>query len=337
MTRFVQFGLGPLGQKLLAAALERKGFKLVAAVDQDPAKVGKDVAEILGLPKKTGVKVVASLADAELPKDTSLALVATVSSIARLIPQIETCAKAGLNVVSTCEELSYPWVTSPKEAKKIDTICKKAGVAALGTGVNPGYLMDYLPTVLTTACLGVEKIEVERVQDASHRRGPFQKKIGAGMAIVDFTKQVKAGSIRHVGLPESTHMLAAAMGWKLDKFVESIKPVTATTSIKTEFVDVRPGLASGVEQIAKGYVGSRCVIEMRFRATVGEPAPHDTVRIIGNPNINATIPGGVQGDVATCAVTINCAEALLRTGKPGLLTMLDIVTPRSVGQDKQKK
>jgi 2,4-diaminopentanoate dehydrogenase len=337
MIRFVQFGLGPLGQKLLTAALQRKGFKLVAAVDPDPAKAGKDVSEILGLPKKTGVKVVAALDAKSLPAGTNLALIATVSSIARLVPQVAVAAAAGLNVVSTCEELSFPWTTQPKEAKKIDSICKKAGTSCLGTGVNPGYLMDFLPAILSTACLTVDKIEVERFQDASTRRGPFQKKIGAGLAIVDFNTQVKAGSIRHVGLPESVHMIAAGLGWKLDKTVEVIKPVTSTKSIKTDFVDVRPGLASGVEQWAKGYVGNRVVIEMHFRATVGEPTPHDTVKITGNPSFTSTIQGGVQGDVATCAVTLNSAEALLRTNKTGLLTMLDITTPRSIGADSKKK
>lgn len=318
-TRFVQLGLGPLGQKLLQFALERKGLKLVAAVDPDPAKVGKDVGELLGLKRKIGVKVRASLGK---PR-ADVALVATVSSLEKLESQVAQCAAAGLHVVSTCEELSYPWINQPTVARRIDRTCKKHNVACVGTGVNPGYLMDYLPAVLTTAAQKVTRVDVERVQDASVRRGPFQKKIGAGLTQTEFKQLVKQKIIRHVGLTESVHMIAYALGWKLDKTTETTKPVIATKPIKTDHVAVKKGQCAGVEQIGKGRVGNKTVIELRFRAAVGEPKSYDTVNIKGTPNITSTIEGGLNGDIATCAVTLNVVGRIALAA-PGLTCMVDL-------------
>ncbi len=170
--------------------------------------------------------------------------------------------------------------------------------------------MDYLPSTLSTLCQRVDRVRVWRVQDASKRRGPFQKKIGAGLDLATFREQVRAGVIRHVGLPESVHMIAAAMGWQLDEARETIKPVVAERRIRTRHVRVEPGQAAGVEQVGRGMVKGREAIRLMFRAAVGEAESYDTIKIAGEPSIESTIRGGVNGDIATCAVTLNAAMAL---------------------------
>ncbi len=324
--RVVQFGLGPLGQAMARFAVERKSLKLVGVVDTDPAKVGMDVGTVCGLGKKLGLKVSPDLPAALGKGKADVALLATVSDIARLVSQVEAAAKHKLNVVSTCEELSFPWNNHPKEARKIDRIAKAHGVTCVGTGVNPGYLMDYLPVALSGLCQRVDRVEVLRVQDASRRRGPFQLKIGAGLTHDAFRVKVKAGIIRHVGLTESVQFVAHAMGWKLTRVTESIEPVTAQKSIRTEHVSVKKGGVCGVEQIGCGFVGRREVVRLEFRAAVGEKRSFDTVRIQGLPDIESTIEGGVNGDVATCAITLNTLAPAVKA-QPGLLTMVDLATP----------
>lgn len=323
MTRMIQIGLGPLGQKLVRYALERPSLRLVEAVDNDRDKYGRDLGTICCLDNELGTLVHPDIETAARRTQADVAVLTTVSSIDRLAPQIEQCAAAGVNVVSTCEELSYPWIAHPEAARRIDEACKRYGVACVGTGVNPGYLMDYLPATLSALCQHVEGVEVWRVQDASKRRGPFQKKIGAGLSQDEFRAQVKAGVIRHVGLPESVHMVAAAMGWKLEDSGETIEPVIAKQRIETEHVRVEPGQAAGVEQIGVGKAEGREVIRMVFRAAVGEPKSYDTVKITGEPTVESMIAGGVNGDVATCAVTLNVAQAITEAS-PGLRTMLDL-------------
>ncbi len=321
MTKILQVGLGPLGQKTVQFAVAR-GMKIVAAVDSSPSLVGRDVGEVCGL-KKMGVKIAPTVKEALKNKKADIAVVTTVSSLSRLEGIVLDIAKEKLSIVSTCEELSFPWKVQSARAKKIDKICKKYKISLLGTGVNPGFLMDFLPTVLTGVSKSVEKIEVIRVQNASVRRVPFQQKIGAALTLPEFKKKEKEGTLRHVGLPESVDFIAARMGWKLTKKTESLEPVVADQKITVGYKPIEPGMACGVEQIGRGFVGNKEVITLHFRAAVGEPKSFDTIRVTGDPNINSTIEGGINGDVATCAITLNAIHSVL-LAKPGLVTMSDI-------------
>lgn len=325
MLNVVQLGLGPLGQNIVRFISERSGIRIVAAVDPDPAKLGVDLGTLCGL-KPMDIPIRNNLATALQGKHADVAVLATVSSIEVLELQIEEAASLGLNIVSTCEELSYPWQTHPRIAKRIDNICRVHEVACVGTGINPGFLMDYLPCVLTAVCQRVEHIRVSRIQDASTRRVPFQQKIGAGLTRAEFKKKKAKGTLRHVGLTESIHMLARSLNWKLDRISESLKPVIAEHTITSGYTEIAKGQACGVEQVARAYVGKREVIELYFRAAVGDPESADTIEITGQPSLKTVIPEGVNGDVATCAIVVNAIPAICAAGS-GLQTMLDLRVP----------
>jgi len=326
MIKVVQIGLGPLGQKIVRFASKRNGINIVAAVDPAPDKVGADPGKLCSL-GKMGITVCKDLKTAlKGKKKADVAILATVSSLKVIEKQIEEVAKAGLDIVSTCEELSFPWKTHPRIAKRIDNICQKHKVSCVGTGINPGFLMDYLPCVLSSVSQKVNKIRVTRIQDASKRRVPFQQKIGAGLTRSQFQAKEAEGTLRHVGLVESIHMIAKSMNWKLDRTTESLKPVIAKQTITSGYVKIDKGRASGVDQIGRGYIGKKEVIRLHFRAAVGESESLDTIEIIGKPTIKSTIPGGVNGDIATCAITINAVRSILSAGA-GLKTMLDLPVP----------
>jgi hypothetical protein len=325
MLRVVQMGLGPLGQKIVKYALERKEIVFVGAVDPARDKVGKDLGKLCGK-KALGVIVQSDLASALKDQQADVAIITTLSSLAKVESQISEAASFKLPIVSTCEELSYPFGVQPEISTRIHEVCKRNGVACLGTGVNPGFLMDYLPSVLSSVCQDVQKVTVRRVQDASSRRVPFQKKIGAGLTIEQFDAKVDEGTLRHVGLTESIHMIAASLNWRLDKTTETLKPVIAKRLISSGFMKIKKGQACGVEQIGKGFVGTKEVIRLHFRAAVGEKRSYDTIEITGTPNLSSTIRGGVNGDIATCAITLNGLRSVLKAS-PGLKTMLDIPVP----------
>lgn len=320
-TRILQVGLGPLGQKTVQFAVTR-GFKIVAAVDSSPALIGKDLGEVCGL-KKMNVIIKADVKSALKNKKADIAVVTTVSSLVRMQDLVAEIAREKLSIVSTCEELSFPWKTQSGLAKKLDKLCKKHKIALLGTGVNPGYLMDYLPTVLTAVSKKVDSIEVWRVQNASTRRIPFQQKIGAALTLEQFKKKEKEGTLRHVGLPESVDFIAARMGWKLTKKTETLNPVIAKEEITSGYKIIKAGMTSGVEQVGRGFIGKREVITLYFRAAVGEEKSYDTIQINGEPMIRSTIENGINGDIATCAITLNAIESVV-LARPGLVTMSDI-------------
>jgi 2,4-diaminopentanoate dehydrogenase len=327
MIRVIQLGLGPLGRQIVRYICERRGLELVGVVDVDPGLQGRDAGEVCGI-APLGLRVAASLDEARLhaAEVPQVAVLATVSSIEKLVPQVAAAARAGLHSVSTCEELSFPWRRHRAAAEAIDAVCREHRVACLGTGVNPGYLMDYLPAVFTAIAQRVDRIEVERVQDASRRRVPFQQKIGAGLTPAEFEAQRRAGTLRHVGLPESVDMIAQALGWELESTAETLEPVLAEEDIGSGYRAIARGQPAGVQQIATGMLGGREVLRLTFRAAVGEERSYDRIRIRGLPDVDTTVDGGINGDVATCAITVNAIRAVLRA-EPGLRTMLDTPVP----------
>ncbi len=320
--RVAQVGLGALGRMLTHYLVERPNLKLVGAVDTDPAVAGWELSEVAGLPNELGVTVVGSIP--ALPAgEIDVAVLTTGSHLESVKPQLEALCARGVNVVSSCEELSYPWTLAPEVSADLDRRAKEAGVSLLGTGVNPGYLMDLFPIVLTGICREVKKITVLRYQDATHRRLPFQMKIGAGLTPAEFDEERRSGRLRHVGLAESMHMIAARLGWKLERVTDTINPILAERTLDTPELSVDAGEAAGVFQLGQGWVEGEERIRLEFRAAIGEPAVQDTVIIEGIPSLRVSIPEGVHGDIATCSILTN-AIPVVYAAAPGLHTMIDV-------------
>jgi 4-hydroxy-tetrahydrodipicolinate reductase len=324
--KVMHFGLGPIGAAIVKQVAVRPGFKIVGAVDIDPAKVGRDVGDVVGLSKRIGAKVSADGAKALKAAKPDVVMLCTSSSIKTVLPQIETILKAKVPIVSTTEELSYPGYTHIRQARLIHGLAKKAKVAVLGTGVNPGFAMDTLPIALSAVCERVDRIVVQRLQDARIRRLPFQQKIGAGLTTEQFQKKVNDGSVRHVGLTESIAMIADAMGWTLDRITDEIHPKLATVTISSEYLAVDPGYVAGIIQDGVGYRKGEPVIKLHMEAYLGAPETFDSVDIEGSPNLSMKIAGGILGDVATASIAVNSIPKVLQA-EPGLHTMRDLPLP----------
>ena len=324
--KVMHFGLGPIGAAIVKQVAVRPGFKIVGAVDIDPAKVGRDVGDVVGLSKRIGAKVSADGAKALKAAKPDVVMLCTSSSIKTVLPQIETILKAKVPIVSTTEELSYPGYTHIRQARLIHGLAKKAKVAVLGTGVNPGFAMDTLPIALSAVCERVDRIVVQRLQDARIRRLPFQQKIGAGLTTEQFQKKVNDGSVRHVGLTESIAMIADAMGWTLDRITDEIHPKLATVTISSEYLAVDPGYVAGIIQDGVGYRKNEPVIKLHMEAYLGSPETYDSVEIEGSPNLSMKIAGGIHGDVATASIAVNSIPKVLQA-EPGLHTMRDLPLP----------
>jgi 4-hydroxy-tetrahydrodipicolinate reductase len=320
--RILHIGLGPLGQMLGPYLTEKENLQLVGAVDVDPAKTGRDLGTLYNLDRPLDVAVGGKL-DAGMTNDADVAVLTTVSELRALFPTLEQLIEGGLHVVSTCEELAYPWIAEPELARRIDDLARVNRVSVLGTGVNPGFLMDFLPTAATAVCRNVDSILIERIQNASLRRLPFRQKIGAGLSVESFDERVRCRQIRHVGLTQSMHMVASGLGWRLDKTEDIVEPVVARTVVRGEDWSVRAGDTTGVNQTGRGYAGNREVLTLVFRASVGETHPRDRIHILGTPEIDLTIAGGINGDVATCSIVTN-AIPVIHHAPPGLRTMVDI-------------
>lgn len=328
--RTLHIGLGPIGNAVARQCATRKGFKVVGAVDIDPEKVGKDLGEVIGLGKKLRVSVTEDIARTIRAAKPDVALLCTSSSLARVMPQIEAVLKLKVPIVSTTEELAYPAGKNRRLAKQIDELARKAKVAVLGTGVNPGFTMDALPITLTGVCADVKTIRVDRIQDASIRRLPFQQKIGAGLTADEFQAKVDGGTVRHVGLTESISMIADAMGWKLDRITDEIKPKIAEREVSSQFLTVERGRVCGLVQDGIGYRKGEPIVTLHMEAYLGSPETYDAVTVEGTPALSMKIAGGVHGDVATASITVNSIPKVIGAA-PGFHTMRSLPIPSWFG------
>ena len=311
-----QYGIGPIGAEIARLLLTKPWVRLVAAVDIDPKKVGKDVGEVIGLGREAGVKVTA-----DLTTKADVVCHSTGSRLREVADQLKDLLGRGCHVVSTCEELSFPLDAEVRE--ELQKIARSHNVTLLGTGVNPGFVMDKLPLTLTAVCQDVRSLDIIRIQNASTRREPLQRKVGAGMTVADFHAAVEAGKIKHMGLRESLMLVGNGLGVEFDHVSdERIEPIIADREITTQFLQVAPGEVAGVHQTIDGR--GKINVRLELRMYVGaEAVAADRVIVKGTPDLEMEIKGGVHGDRATAAMVVNAIPRVV-SARPGVLTMDDV-------------
>jgi len=321
--RAIQYGVGPIGASIARLMREKQAIEICGAIDSDPAKVGRDLGEVVGaLDAPWGVKISPDAKEV-LDQAADVVIHSTSSSLSKVMDQLLACLEAESCVVSTCEELAYPYRTHPELAAKLDAAAKDWGVALVGTGVNPGFVMDKLMVTLAAVSQRIEHAKALRIVDASKRRLPLQKKIGAGMTVEEFRAKVADGVIKHVGLPESVAMVADSLNLPVDDITETIEPMVATERVQTEYLTVEAGQAAGVHQIARGTGGGKELVYLELQMYVGAKNSADTVELKGHPNISLVIPGGSHGDIATASVVVNSIPVIL-DAPAGLRTSRDL-------------
>lgn len=324
--KIAQFGLGPIGLETLKLAAQKPWAKIIGGIDINPALAGRSLAELTGVESLRDAKVYRSLDELLVHAKPDVIFHTAVSKIRLAIAQVEPMARAGISVVSSCEELLYPALREPDMARQLDDTCKKYGARVLGTGVNPGFVMDVLPVCLTGVCRNVSAIHIQRVVNAATRRGPLQKKIGSGLAPAEFECLFAEGKAGHAGLKESAALIAHCLGWNISELTETGHAMVADHDIKTPHVEVKRGQCCGLHQRGEAKVDGVLRLTLDLKMYLDAPNPHDACQIEGEPSLKMMIDGGVAGDAATVASLVNAAPRVLKA-PPGLLLMTDIGVP----------
>lgn len=332
--RTILYGFGPLGQNVAKFILEKGYIDIVGAIDL--ANVGKDLGEVVGLERKTGVAVTDDANDLFANVEADIVIHMTASSLEKIFPQLTLCANAGLNVITSCEELSYPFFKQEKLAGELHKVFQKRGVTVMGTGINPGFLMDKFPLLISGICLDVQRVKVTRMMYSRVRRPSFQKKIGTGMEKDEFLRLIDEKVITgHVGLVESAAMIVGGLGWDVDDIQElPVEPVMCESEVTT-FTDpsekevlmtVKPGQVAGLRSVAEARKNGEVVVSLDFVAHANVDEPYDSVEITGTPDLHVKFVGGMNGDMGTVAVLTNSIPRILNAA-PGLLNMMDMNMP----------
>lgn len=319
-------GLGFIGQEIARAALRSEELELIGAIDSAPSLAGKKISDVLGQAAGT-FKVAKDLRTAIGSRKGVVLLHATGSKLPQVMDQLLEAMKLGLSIVSSCEELAFPYFRHPDLADTLDAAAKKAKVSVLGTGVNPGFVLDRLVATAAQVCGPVRHVKAVRVVDARTRREALQRKVGAGLTEEQFFELVDADQLGHVGLVESAALCALGVGLDCDDFEEEIVPVIAEEDITGGAFVVKKGKVAGIAQTAVGFSDGQERVRLELTIAVGADDPADTIIIDAEPKLTLTIPGGTAGDRATANVLVNAAPRV-KSAEPGLLTVLELPAGR---------
>ena len=321
----MQIGLGPIGRAVSRLLLQKSDCHLVAAVDIDPSKQGCDLGEVLGLKHHVGLAV---RGDFPSPQEHAIdvAVVTTASTLLEVLPTVQTLIERGINVVTSAEELFYPYHRYPAQAEALDALARQHGVSVLGTGITPGFIMDTLVLVLTSVCQQVTRIAVTRVVNASGSRPSLQKKLGVGLTLETFAEQEAQHRVGIVGLVDSLAFLAQVMQWSMDDVKERLVPVITDKPLAAWCGQLVPGQVCGVRYVVKGLSHGKEAISFDLRTYLAAENARDTIYIEGTPALDVTIKSPDLGDAAVAGLLVNLSPAVYRA-HPGLLTMLDVPMP----------
>lgn len=335
--RVILWGLGAMGKGIAETLLTKKGVEIVGVAWRGE-RIGKSMYDYLDVEKGDREDVIIGTYEEVIKEGAAdIVVISTDSFVKDSFDKIKYCLEKKINVISTAEEMAYPQAQEPELAKEMDRIAKENGVTVLGTGINPGLMMDLLVLVLTGACTDVKNIKVERVNSLS----PFGPAVlngqGVGLEVEEFNRRVEEGTLAgHVGFPESITMIADALGWELDDIELVREPIVTNVYRKTPYIEVEPGKVAGCNMKGYGYVEGELKIEMLHPQQI-EPQLEgvdtgDYITIEGTPNINMSIKPEVPGGIGTIAMCVNMIPHVINAS-PGLKTMIDLPAPRAIKGD----
>ncbi len=331
--RVIIWGLGAMGSGMARMIVAKQGIEIVGAIDTHKEKAHRKLSQVLGV-TAPDVTVQSECKEVIKPGAADVVLVCTGSFTREVYPQLELVAKAGINCITIAEEMAYPEAQEPALAQSLHTMFAEAGVTLLGTGINPGFVLDSLIIALSGVCTHVESIKAVRVNDLSPFGPTVMRTQGVGTTPAEFHAGIASGGIvGHVGFPESMSLIAAALGFKLDRIEQVKEPIISNTHRETPHVKVAPGMVAGCKHIAYGYCGDKLVLTLEHPQQIRPEAESvhtgDYIYITGVPNINMAITPEIPGGIGTIAMTVNMIPAVINAA-PGLVTMADLPIPRAL-------
>jgi len=332
--RVLQWGLGAMGSGMARLMLSKAGLEIAAAVDGRPDYVGKDLGAILGVGWTLGVRGTNRPETVLDSGKVDIAILATTSWTKVLMPDLRKILSAGINCITIAEEMADPAAQNPALAAEIDALARQNGVSVLGTGVNPGYVLDLLIVLLTGGCHTVERIEASRVNDLSPYGPTVMQTQGVGTTPEAFAAGIADGSIvGHVGFPESIHLISEALGLGVDRIEQTREPIISTVRRETPHVVVEPGMVAGCAHTGIGYRGDQEVVRLIHPQQIH---PHlenqdtgDYIHIYGLPEIHMAIKPEIAGGKATIGIAVNMIPHV-GAATPGLKRMIDLPAPAAL-------
>jgi hypothetical protein len=340
--KVVIWGFGAMGSGMARMLLTKKGVDIVGICDRSEERVGRSMFDVLGVERGDRPEVIinSNIDEVVTEKGCDVCLCATDSFTKKAFPRLKAVLEKKVNVISTAEEMAYPKAQNTELAAELNRIAKENGVTILGTGINPGLIMDLLVVCLTGCMTNVEHIEAKRVNSLSPFGPAVMEEQGVGITVDEFNAGVADGSLAgHVGFAESIHMIGDAIGWKVEKYETQMSPIVTTVDRKSPYGFAAAGNVAGVNMTGQGYVDGETKIDMIHPQQI-EPEMEGThtgdyITIKGTPEVNMCIKPEVEGGLGTIAMCVNMIPHVINAA-PGLKTMIDLPVPRAIMGDMRE-
>ena len=337
--RVAVWGFGAMGGGITKVLLQKTGVEITGVCDLHPNRVGKSIFDLLEVERDDRADVIVT-SDIELAlpeKSADVCILATDSFTKDVYPKLVKVLSRGINAISTAEEMSYPAAKEPELAKEIDRVAKEYGVTALGTGINPGLMMDLLAICLSGCMTSVEKVTCRRVNSLSPFGPLVMQEQGVGLTPEAFQEGVEKGELAgHVGFAESVGMISHALGWKIDEFSQQMAPILTEVDRKSPYGFASRGNVAGVNMTGQGYVEGRVMIDMihpqQIEPELGGTHTGDYITLEGSPRVDMKIQPEVNGGIGTIAMCVNMIPHVINA-RPGLKTMIDLPVPHAIMGD----
>ncbi len=329
------WGFGAMGRGMAKMLLMKKGVEIVGICDLNPGIVGRNFIEVLDLESDHPNVFISDQIDLLLEhQQADLVLLCTDSFVKGAFDKIKKVVIHKINVISTAEEMAYPMASEPELAKQIDHLAKAFGVTVLGTGINPGFIMDLLVVALTGTMVDVKHIEAKRVNSLSPFGPTVMHEQGVGITLDEYHHRIAQGELAgHVGFKESVSMISDALGVKLDDFTQQMEPIITTVYRKSPYGEAEAGHLAGINMTGQGLVNGDVFINMihpqQIEPELEGTQTGDYINLKGTPNIHMAITPEVNGGIGTIAMCVNMIPHVLNA-KPGLKTMIDLPVPRAI-------
>ena len=333
------WGFGAMGSGIAKVLLSKKGVDITGVCDLHPDRKGRSIYELLGVERngRDDVVVCGDIDQVITEKCCDVCILATDSFTVKAYDKIVYLLRKKINVISTAEEMSYPKANNPQLAESMDKIAKENGVTVLGTGINPGLIMDLLVVCLTGCMTDVTHITAKRVNSLSPFGPAVMEEQGVGLSVKDFEEGVRSRKLAgHVGFRESVNMIGDAIGWKIDGFEQQMAAIVTSVDRKSTYGFAKAGDVAGVNMTGQGYVNGEVKIDMIHPQQI-EPECEGTytgdyIELKGTPEVNMSIKPEVDGGIGTIAMCVNMIPHVINS-RPGLVTMIDLPVPRAIMGD----
>lgn len=329
------WGFGAMGKGMAEMLYHKKGVEIVGVCDLNPELVGKEMFEVLNrTPNGPEIKISNNIDQLLETSKADVCLLATDSFVKGAYDKIIKIVTRGMNCISTAEEMAYPKSHEPKLAQQMDTIAKAHGVTILGTGINPGFIMDLLVVALSGVMADVKHIEAKRVNSLSPFGPAVMHEQGVGITLDEYHTRMQDGSLAgHVGFKESVDMIADALGVKLDGFNQQMEPIVTSIDRKSTYGEAKANTLAGINMTGQGLVSGNVFINMIHPQQI-EPEMEGThtgdyINIQGTPPVHMAITPEIDGGIGTIAMCVNMIPHVINA-KPGLKTMIDLPVPRAI-------